>query len=145
MSRMIHSGYPRETIQLNSDALWGGCPHDYSNSEAFNYRSQIRQLIEDNKWIDAQTMLREHFFGNPVCEAPYQTVGNLFINFFGESSSTSISQYQRELNLEKSITTISYTINNEINYQRNCFASYPDDSIIYNIQSSVRYLQNNSK
>ncbi len=139
MGGMIYGGYPRETIQLNSDTLWAGCPHDYSNPGANNYLTQIRQLIEDNKWIDAQTLLTQHFFGNPIGQAPYQTVGNLFIDFFEQSSSISINQYQRELNLEKAITTTTYSIDNGINYQRTCFASYPDNCIIYNVQSSVIY------
>ncbi|CAF2106436.1 unnamed protein product [Rotaria magnacalcarata] len=136
MGGMIYGGYPRETIQLNSDTLWAGCPHDYSNPDAFHYLEQIRQLIENNQWNQAQTILTENFFGKPIHQAPYQTVGNLFIDFFGDLSSQSIDQYQRELNLEKGITTISYSIDNEINHQRTCFASYPDNSIIYKIEAS---------
>lgn len=139
MGGMIYSGYPRETIQLNSDTLWSGCPHDYSNENAFNYLSQIRQLIDDQKWIDAQNLLKDQFFGNPIRQASYQTVGNLYLDFFGHSSPTSISQYQRELNLEKSLSTTTYTIDNQTNFTRNCFASYPDDVMIYQIKSSVRY------
>ncbi len=141
MGGMIYGGYPRETIQLNSDTLWAGSPHDYSNQGAFNYLPQIRQLIEDNQWIDAQSVLREHFFGNPIRQAPYQPVGNLFIDFFEKSPTISLNQYQRELNLEKSITTTTYSINNGTNYQRTCFASYPDNCIVYNVQSSVKYFE----
>ncbi len=138
MGGMIYGGYPRETIQLNSDTLWAGCPHDYSHQGAFNYLPQIRQLIENNQWIDAQSVLRGNCFGQPAAQAPYQPVGNLLIDFVGQSSSTTINQYQRELNLEKAISTTSYSTDNGINYQRTCFASYPDNCIIYNIQSSVR-------
>ncbi len=141
MGGMIYGGYPRETIQLNSDTLWAGCPHDYSNPGAFNYLPQIRQLIQNNEWADAQTLLDEHFLGNPPGQAPYQTVGNLFIDFIEESSSISINQYQRELSLEKSLTTTSYSTNNGVNYQRTCFASYPDNCMVYRIQSSVRDFQ----
>ena len=137
---MIYGGFPRETIQLNSDTLWAGCPHDYSNEGAFNYLSQIRQLIVDEKWNDAQTMLTENFFGKPIRQAPYQPVGNLFLDFFDQSSSISINQYQRDLNLEKAITTTIYSTDNQINYQRICYASYPDNCIVYHIQSSVRDL-----
>ncbi len=139
MGGMIYGGYPRETIQLNSDTLWAGCPHDYSNQGANNYLTQIRQLIHDNQWVDAQTLLTQHFFGNPIRQAPYQTVGNLFIDFFEPSSSISIINYQRELNLEKAITTTTYSTDSGINYQRTCFASYPDNCIVYNVQSSVIY------
>jgi len=139
MGGMIYGGYPRETIQLNSDTLWAGCPHDYSNQGASNYLPQIRQLIENNQWIDAQSVLRANFFGQPAGQVPYQPVGNLLIDFFGQSPSSSISQYQRELNLEKAISTTTYSTDNGINYQRTCFASYPDNCIIYNIQSSVLF------
>ncbi len=134
MGGMISGGYPREMIQLNSDTLWAGCPHDYSNQGAFNYLPQIRQLIENEKWIDAQSMIDQHFFGNPMGQAPYQPVGNVFIDFIEDSSS--ISNYLRELNLEKSLTTTSYTTDKGINYQRTCFASYPDNCIIYQIKTS---------
>ncbi|CAF0756781.1 unnamed protein product [Rotaria sordida] len=136
MGAMIYGGYPRETIQLNSDTLWAGSPHDYSNPGAFNYLQEIRQLIENNQWNQAQQILTENFFGKPIRQAPYQPVGNLFIDFFPESSYNSIDQYQRELNLEKAITTTTYSTDHQINYQRTCFASYPDNCIIYNIQSS---------
>ncbi|CAF3486675.1 unnamed protein product [Adineta steineri] len=137
MGGMIYGGYPREIIQLNSDTLWAGCPHDYSNKDALNYLSQIRQLIQDNKWNEAQTMLTQNFFGKPIGQAPYQTVGDLFIDFFQESSSSiSIDQYQRELNLEKAIATTTYSTSNGVHFERTCFASYPDNCIVYNVQAS---------
>ena len=139
MGGMIYGGYPQEIIQLNSDTLWAGCPHDYANEDALNYLPKIRQLIEDNQWIEAQTMLNEHFFGKPINQAPYQTIGNLFIDFFGESLSGDINEYQRELNLEKSIVTSIFSTDNGINYQRSCFASYPDNCIVYHVESSVRF------
>ena len=44
-----------------------------------NSLSEIRQLILDEKWLDTQKMLNERFFGNPIRQALYRTVGNLFI------------------------------------------------------------------
>ena len=140
MGAMISGGYPRETIQLNSDTLWAGCPHDYAREGAVNSLGEIRQLILDEKWIDAQKMLNENFFGNPINQAPYQTVGNVFIDFLEDCSSISLNDYQRELNLEEAITRTTYSTSNGIDYQRSCFASYPDKSIIYSIQSAVRHL-----
>lgn len=137
MGGMISGGYPRDMIQLNSDTLWAGCPHDYANSDASNYLPEIRQLIENETWLDAQSMIDQHFFGNPMDQASYQPVGNIFIDFLEDSSSISIDNYQRELNLEKSLTTTSYSTDKGINYHRTCFASYPDNCIIYQIQSSV--------
>ena len=137
---MISGGYPRETIQLNIDTLWAGGPHDYSNSGAVNYLDEIRQLIDNEKWMDAQNLLNDHFFGQPARQAPYQPVGDVFIDFFeNNSSSISINDYQRELNLEQSLFKTRYSTDNGISYTRTCFSSYPDQCILYRIQSSVSY------
>ncbi|UJR24698.1 hypothetical protein I4U23_006072 [Adineta vaga] len=125
MGGMIYGGYPHEIIQLNSDTLWAGCPHDYSNKDAFNYLSRIRQLIQNEQWIDAQTILTENFFGKPICQAPYQPVGNLLIDFFHQSSS------------KKLLLQPTYSDSNGCSYQRTCFASYPDNCMVYHVQSST--------
>ena len=133
---MIYGGYPRETIQLNSDTLWAGAPHDYANPEALSSLSKIRQLIADEKWIDAQTLLDDKFFGQPIGQAAYQPVGNLQLDFFDESSLV-IEDYQRQLDLRESISRTTYSFDDGRKVERLCFASYPDQSIIYRIQSSV--------
>ena len=137
LGAMISGGYPTETIQLNIDTLWAGSPHDYSNQGAFNYLSQIRQLIDNERWIDAQNMLNENFFGKPVGQCSYQPVANLFIDFFENNSSNNLSNYQRELNLQNALFKTTYQTDNQISYERTSFSSYPDQSIIYHIQSTV--------
>lgn len=136
LGAMIYGGYPRETIQLNSDTVWSGCQHDYSNPNAFQYLNTIRQLINENQWVNAQQMLREHFFGIPSDQSSYQTVGNLCLDYFLDESLISIDNYQRELNLEKSFVKTSYLINNQFDFESICFSSYPDQSIIYKMKSN---------
>jgi len=134
---MLFGGYPREIIQLNSDTVWSGCPHDYSHANAFQYLNPIRQLINENQWIDAQQMLREHFFGVPTDQSHYQTVGNLYFDYFlHDERVQSIDNYQRQLNLQESIVKTSYSLNNRINCQSMCFASFPDQSIVYRMKST---------
>jgi alpha-L-fucosidase 2 len=136
MGGMIYGGFPREIIQINEDTVWSGCPHDYSNENAFKALPTIRQLIQQNQWVEAQSVLDAFFFGKPVTQAAYQTVGNLQLDFLGPSLS-SISQYQRELDLEQAIATTIYTDENGAQYRRDCFASYPDRCIIVHLESSV--------
>jgi hypothetical protein len=136
MGGMIYGGFPRGIIQVNEDTLWVGCPHDYSNEDAFKALPSIRQLIQQNQWIEAQSMLDANFFGKPTIQAAYQPVGNLQLNFFGQSLS-SISQYQRELDLEQAMATTIYTDENGAQYRRDFFASHPDRCIIVQLQSSV--------
>ena len=133
---MIYGGYPRETIQLNSDTLWAGAPHDYANAQALPSLSKIRQLIADEQWIDAQTLLDEKFFGQPIGQAAYQPVGNLQLDFFDESPPI-IEDYQRLLDLRESINRTTYSSSDGKKFERLCFASYPDRSIVYRVQASV--------
>jgi alpha-L-fucosidase 2 len=136
MGGMIYGGFPSEIIQINEDTVWAGGPHDYSNDGAFKALPNIRQLIEQNQWAAAQTVLDANFFGKPVTQAAYQPVGNLKLDFFGQSLS-SISQYQRQLDLEQAIATTIYTDESGVQYRRDCFASYPDRCIIVQLESSV--------
>lgn len=135
---MVYGGFPHETFQLNADTLWAGCPHDYTNDEGLSYLQNIRQLIDQNQWTDAQSMIDSHFLGKPSGQAPYQPVGNLQLDFFGQNLS-SIWDYQRQLDLETAIVTTSYSDEFECHYQRNCFANYPDRCVVIHLQSSVSF------
>jgi len=139
LAGMIYGGFPREIIQINEDTVWAGCPHDYSNEGAFKALPDIRKLIEQNQWANAQSMLDATFFGKPATQAPYQPVGNVQLDFFGKSL-TSISQYQRFLDLEQAIATTTFTDESGVQYRRDCFASYPDRCMIVQLQSSVSLL-----
>jgi hypothetical protein len=136
---MIYGGFPREIIQINEDTVWAGGPHDYSNEGAFKALPDIRRLIEQNQWANAQSMLDAKFFGKPPTLACYQPVGNVQLDFFGQSL-TSISQYQRFLDLEQAIATTTFTDESGVQYRRDCFASYPDRCMIVQLQSSVSLL-----
>ncbi len=136
---MIYGGFPREIIQINEDTVWAGGPHDYSNEGASKVLPVVRKLIEQNQWGDAQSVLDANFFGKPVTQAAYQPVGNVQLDFFGKSL-TSISQYQRFLDLEQAIATTTFTDESGVQYRRDCFASYPDRCMIVQLQSSVSLL-----
>jgi alpha-L-fucosidase 2 len=136
MGGMIYGGFPSEIIQINEYTVWTGGPHDYSNEGAFKALPNIRQLIEQNQWTEAQSMLDANFFGKPVTQAAYQPVGNVKLDFVGQSLS-SISQYQRQLDLEQAIATTVYTDESGVQYRRDCFASYPDRCIIVQLESLV--------
>ena len=63
--------------------------------------------------------------GRPGGQLAYQTVGNLRLTF---PSGTGVSEYSRHLDLTTATTAVSY-LQNGVRYQREVFASAPDQVI----------------
>ncbi|CAF1127122.1 unnamed protein product, partial [Didymodactylos carnosus] len=116
----------QEKLQLNEDTVWAGGPHDYANAGALSVLPQIRQLITDEKWTDAQTLIDHKFFGIPASQMPYQPVGDLLLNFFGLNT---ITGYRRQLDLETAISTVGYLAEG-VQYTREVFSTVPDGVIV---------------
>ena len=123
---MVFGGTAHETLQLNESTLWAGQPHDYTHPGAAHTLPQIRQLIWDNKWGEAQHLIDSAFMGIPAAQLPYQTIGDWNMEFSGH---TNVSQYRRELDLNDACVRVSYETN-DIQYQREIFASAPDKVIV---------------
>ena len=126
LAAMVYGGTSKETLQLNEGTIWAGGPHDYDNLEALNALSQIRELIFANELKQAQDLVNAHFMGRPVGQAPYQTVGNLELDFDSPAAPT---DYRRRLDLETALLTVSYHAGG-VRYLRETFASAPDQVII---------------
>lgn len=132
LGAMIYGGVQQEHIQFNEETLWTGQPHDYSHKGASNYLGEIRQLLSEGKQIEAQNLASEHFMSVPLHQKAYQPFGDLYFNFEGHEH---YSNYLRELDIENALCKVSYSING-IKYNREVFASYPDQVIVVNLSSS---------
>jgi alpha-L-fucosidase 2 len=123
---MIFGGISSERIQFNEDTLWKGHPHDYARDGAGQHLAQIRQLLADGKVKETEKLTRETFLSDPVRQKAYQPFGDLRLSFPGQDNT---SDYRRELDLDAAIARVSYRAN-EVTYQREVFASYPDQTIV---------------
>jgi len=63
----------------------------------------------------------------------YQPFGDLYVDFSGLTS----ENYTRELNLNEGIHQVSFS-SNGVNYQRECFASYPDEVMVFHLTASKK-------
>lgn len=63
----------------------------------------------------------------------YQPFGDLYVDFSGLTS----GNYTRELNLNEGIHQVSF-FSDGVNYQRECFASYPDKVIVLYLTASKK-------
>jgi alpha-L-fucosidase 2 len=63
----------------------------------------------------------------------YQPFGDVYVDFSGLKS----EKYNRELNLNEAVHQVSFT-SNGVNYQRECFASYPDKVMVVHLTASKK-------
>ena len=63
----------------------------------------------------------------------YQPFGDVYLDFTGLKA----ENYIRELNLNEGIHKVSFT-SNGVNYQRECFASYPDKVMVLHLTASKK-------
>lgn len=136
MGGMVFGGVPTERIQLNEQSLWSGWPQDADNPDAAAALPEIRRLLFEGNYVEAQKLTYERL----VCRGPgsgggngasgpygsYETLGDLRIAFKDQPKPTS---YRRELDLDKAIATVLYT-SGGITYRREMFVSFPARALI---------------
>lgn len=126
VSAMVFGDPANERFQLNEGTLWAGGPYDPVNPEAKDALPQVRQWVTEGKYREAVKLISAKVMAKPLGQMPYQTVGNLLLTFSG---GTNFEDYRRELNLDTATATISYT-REGVRYQREVFASAPDNVIV---------------
>ncbi|MGW4967174.1 glycosyl hydrolase family 95 catalytic domain-containing protein [Nonomuraea sp. NPDC004186] len=125
LGAMVFGNVDTERLQLNEDTIWAGGPYDQSNTKGAAALGQIRQLVFQNQWSQAQTLVDQNMLGNPSAQLAYQPVGDLRLTF---GSATGVSEYNRSLDLTTATTTVTY-LQNGVRYRREVLASAPDQVI----------------
>jgi alpha-L-fucosidase 2 len=134
LGAMVYGGIQMEQLQLNEETLWSGGPHCYDNPDAYSHLSNVRKLLREGKYVEAENEAQK-MMGNPVKQMAYQPLGDMILMFpQGEKT----SRYRRELDLETAVSTVSYSIGSSfgaVNYTRKTFASHPDNAIVMRLES----------
>ncbi|MEN3541165.1 glycoside hydrolase family 95 protein, partial [Microbispora sp. ZYX-F-249] len=126
LGAMVFGNVDTERLQLNEDTVWGGGPYDQSNPKGLAALPEIRRLVFEDKWAEAQTLIDQNMLGKPAGQLAYQTVGNIRLTFPGTSG---FSEYNRQLDLTTATTSVTYLLNG-VRYRREVFASAPDQVIV---------------
>ena len=126
LGAMVFGNPYRERIQLNENTVWAGSPYRNDNPEALKALPEIRQLIFDGKFTEAENLAKEKIVTQGAHGMPYQTVGNLFLYFAGHEIYT---DYSRELNLQNAVATTHYKVAGTT-FKREVFTSFPDQVTI---------------
>ena len=129
LGAMVYRDPHKETIQLNESTVWAGQPNRNDNPDARAALPEVRKLIFEGKYKEAQDLVNKTFISRTSQGCPYQTVGDLKLFFPGHEN---YSDYHRELNIEKAVETPRYKVDG-VNFQSKVFASFPDQVIIVRI------------
>ena len=76
LGAMVHGGTGKERLQLNEDSLWGGGPYDPSRPEALAALPEVRRLLWEKRWTDAQALAQAQMMAKPIRQMSYQTIGD---------------------------------------------------------------------
>lgn len=136
LAAMIFGTAENEQLQLNEETVWAGEPGNNIIEGTYDNIVQIRKLLFEGKYKDAQDLSNKTF----PRQAPkdnnygmqYQPVGNLFIRFPGHETAT---DYYRDLDIQNAIASVSYTVNVTA-YRREMFASLTDGVIIVRLTAN---------
>lgn len=63
LGAMVYGGVENDHIQFNEETLWSGKPRNYDRKGAYQYLSQIRQLLFEGKQKEAEILAQKEFMG----------------------------------------------------------------------------------
>ncbi|PRY06838.1 alpha-L-fucosidase 2 [Pontibacter ummariensis] len=126
LGAMVYGDPAEEVIQLNENTVWAGQPNRNDNPQAREALPEVRRLIFEGNYKEAQQLANQKFISKTSHGMPYETAGNLKLSFAGHANYTN---YHRELDLEKAVTTSSYRVNG-VNYKTEVLSSFPDQVIV---------------
>jgi len=120
-----------ELLQLNEESLWSGKIIDRINPKGIHALSEIRELFFKGE-IESATTCCELLMGNPPEIKPYETLGNLRLDFEGLNK---YENYKRELDIEEAIARVIFE-KDGATYIREYFSSTPDHVIVIRLTCS---------
>lgn len=130
---MVFGDVNNEKIQLNEETFWAGSPYRNDNPEALKNLSKVRNLIFNNKNVEAAKLIDKTFYTKQN-GMPYLSVGNIYIKNLEKVEAT---DYYRELNLEKAVTYTQYK-SKGVTYKREMFTSFTDNVLIIRYSSDKK-------
>lgn len=127
---MIFGGINIEQIQLNHESFWSGYPADNDNPECFEHLDEIRQLIFNKKYTEAQLLSEKYLVAKNNYKESYgshQTAGSLFLT----ADYTEADNYRRELNVRYGVASVKFG-----NCERTYITSYKYNVTIIRIKDA---------
>jgi alpha-L-fucosidase 2 len=131
---MIFGGIATEELQLNEDTLWSGGPYDPANPKAKSALPELRRLIMDKKYAEAEAFADANVMATPLRQAAFQTVGSLTIDMPGIEEA-GVTGYRRSLDIDAALCETEFTTGG-VTYRRQVVASAVDQVISVHLSAN---------
>ncbi len=130
LAAMVYGNPVREEIQLNEETISKGSPYQNYNPRGIEVVPQMRKLIFEGRYQEAQDLGTDGMLSPVGEEMSYQTAGSLILDF-GEREYDS---YTRTLDIDNAVTRTSYSVDG-VDFTEEAFASFADNLIIVRISA----------
>lgn len=145
LGAMVFGGVNAERLQLNEDSLWSGAPEDADNPAALEALPQIRQLLFEGKYAEAQNIANGKLIcrgagsgrgrGSKIPYGSYEMLGDLKLLF--EHGTNAPLNYRRTLDLNTALATVSYEVGG-VRFEREYLSSAPDQVLVVRLRASKK-------
>ncbi|WP_417361214.1 glycosyl hydrolase family 95 catalytic domain-containing protein [Galbibacter sp.] len=125
LGAMVFGNPAVERLQINEETIWAGSPNSIAHEKALVALPKVRQLIFEGKYKEAQDLATSDIRSQTNNGMPYQTFGDVFINFPGHGV---YSDYYRDLDIQKATASVAYTVDG-VRYKREIITAFKDDVI----------------
>nr|WP_294948968.1 glycoside hydrolase family 95 protein [uncultured Mucilaginibacter sp.] len=123
---MVFGNTQLERLQLNESTIWGGGPNNNLDSAARPYINEVRALLAQKKYVEAQQLANKQLAPKGNSGMPYQMAGSLYITFPNHQNA---DDYKRNLNIENATASVTYSYNG-VKYKREYFTSFTDNVLM---------------
>ena len=121
MGGMVFGTPAVEHIQLNEETIWAGQPNNVVNSNAKEALPEVRRLIFEGKYKEAQALADAKVMPRAADKnmgMPFQPFGDLYIAMPGHAD---YRNYERWLDLDNARSVVRYTVDG-VRYERETIA-----------------------
>jgi alpha-L-fucosidase 2 len=142
LGAMLFGDPHRERIVLNESGMWSGSPQEADRPDAHEALPEIRRLLLEGRNLEAEELVNATFTcagegsgrgrGANKPYGAYQTLGNLWLEFPDRGE---ITDYRRELFLDRAIATLHYT-QGGIRFEREAFVSKPGEALVLRLTAN---------
>ena len=129
MGGMVFGTPAVEHIQINEETIWAGQPNNVVNPNAKEALPEVRRLIFEGKYKEAQDLANARVMPNAVGQnmgMPYQPFGDLYIAMPGHAD---YQNYERWLDLDNAKSVVRYTVDG-VQYERETIAPLGGHQVI---------------
>ncbi len=136
LGAMIYGQPQRERLQLNDVTILSGGPQpDADRKEAYKNLPELRRLIREGKYAEAEKFANANFNGPAPYQASYQLLGDL--NFEFQLPEGGVTNYSRWLDIDSAISGVEFSVGSS-KFQRELFASAADHVLVQRLTSSAK-------